>query len=432
MQALDPKLSILQPEIFDSSINNIQYVVHPCKTLPGRLNPVEFEIRGNDFKYIDLSQCKLLVRYKILKKDGAVLVHNADDPDAGDFVATTNLPLVSLFRKIDVHMNQYLINSGCGVDNGYRGYIDVLVNSAPEDVKYKLTAENCYFDNSDDLNEGAINMPNINMDNDGITARYAYTQGSKLCEVFGPLRTDVTGINRLLVPGISLSVKLHQAPDAFRLLSNDDTKGYYLDIKEAYMYVPYVTLMPDVDKALTSALTKSNAIYPMDYSEIKTYQIDKGLYRQNFEDIFLGRIPNHLYVCTVSSKAYNGSLDTNPFDFQHFNCSQIDLQVDGLSFPSDALTMDFKNDKYSRVYEALFSENNRAIIDKGAFKRGYALYSFPLRSHRTPGITVARSKGNLRLSMSFKKALPEAITVIIYAKFDACLQFDCHKSLVKQ
>ena len=76
-------------------------------------------------------------------------------------------------------------------------------------------------------------------------------------------------------------------------------------------------------------------------------------------------------------EAFNGNLDTNPFFFQHFNLSKMDVTCDGHSVYGKPFEPRFGNDQYLRsflsVYQALASQNQvqNCNIDYEDYKGGY-------------------------------------------------------------
>ena len=47
------------------------------------------------------------------------------------------------------------------------------------------------------------------------------------------------------------------------------------------------------------------------------------------EKLFSGQLPTRVVVGLVKNDAFNGHVGRNPFNFQHFNLSEISLYLDG-------------------------------------------------------------------------------------------------------
>ena len=103
-----------------------------------------------------------------------------------------------------------------------------------------------------------------------------------------------------------------------------------------------------------------------------------------------GQVPKRVFIGLVTNGAFNGTLDTNPFFFQHFNLSKMDVTCDGHSVYGKPFEPRFGNDQYFRsVYQALASQNQvqNCNIDYEDYKGGYCFWGYDL----TPDQASSRS-----------------------------------------
>ena len=56
----------------------------------------------------------------------------------------------------------------------------------------------------------------------------------------------------------------------------------------------------------------------------------------------------------VETKAYDGSRDTNPYYFQHFNVNHIAYLLNNRTIPNQLLKPNFKTKNYVDCYSTLF------------------------------------------------------------------------------
>ena len=54
---------------------------------------------------------------------------------------------------------------------------------------------------------------------------------------------------------------------------------------------------------------------------------------QHIDNAFLGEIPKRIAVCMMDDDSYNGNYEKNPFNFQHYNVTQIGISVSGEEVP---------------------------------------------------------------------------------------------------
>ena len=92
---------------------------------------IEFSVPGTSVDYISLGNSKLHIKYVITDEDGDKIKDERDIlgvPTANnDQVAPVNFSMHSIFRQIDLFLNQKLISSDVGVNYPYKALIDPLL-----------------------------------------------------------------------------------------------------------------------------------------------------------------------------------------------------------------------------------------------------------------------------------------------------------------
>ena len=73
--------------------------------------------------YVDKSKSRVRVSIKITKADGTPSLKK-------DKVCLGNLGLHSLFRQVDINLNQRLITASIGSYYPYKAYFDTILNSS--------------------------------------------------------------------------------------------------------------------------------------------------------------------------------------------------------------------------------------------------------------------------------------------------------------
>ena len=150
-----------------------------------------------------------------------------------------------------------------------------------------------------------------------------------------------------------------------------------IKIDTAILRVRNVQLLPAISNELNQTIAHHNAKLPIGRVEVKTFTISSGT-RSKIEDHLLtGQLPKRVFIGLVTNEAFNGTLGTNPFFFQHFNLSKMDVTCDGHSVYGKPFEPRFGNDQYLRsflsVYQALASQNQvqNCNIDYEDYKEGY-------------------------------------------------------------
>ena len=123
----------------------------------------------------------------------------------------------------------------------------------------------------------------------------------------------------------------------------------------------------------------------------------------------------------VSTTAYIGDYNKSLFNFQTYDCNFIALYVDGQSLAAHPLQPNYSTGTYVDCYNTLTAYRKDIIIERREYMEGYCLYILcldPYYSFNT------KSKVQSRLELKFTKALPESVTLIMYATFPEVLCID--------
>ena len=139
------------------------------------------------------------------------------------------------------------------------------------------------------------------------------------------------------------------------------------------------------------------------------------------EKLVSGQLPTRLVVGIVDNAAFNGRRDRNPFNFHHYNLTEIALYLDGhQQHTLKPIQPDFEAGLFVRAYNTLF-----------AFRAVTTLYAFDLTADLGDDDHFNLIKhGNLRLALKFGEALPHTVTVISYAEFDNVIELDRDRNVL--
>lgn len=261
--------------------------------------PIEFLVSASGDEYIDLPHTAIHIIAKI-KLDEKLA--EGVEPN----IAPINNWIHSLFSQVDVYLNQKCITTPSN-NYGYRAYIENLLNYSTAAKKSHLTA--CMWHKDD---AGAFSGNG----NKGHHARKKLSSGEQCVELYSNLHCDIFNINKFMLNGVDLGLKLVQAKNEFHLMGNH--KGH-VEIIDANLFVRKVRINPSILIAHARALSITPSKYPITRVEMKTFTIGTDIQSKSIDNIFLGQIPKRCVLGLVDSSAFNGCLNLNPYDFQHFN-----------------------------------------------------------------------------------------------------------------
>jgi len=415
MECLKSGLDIFLERSIQTSIVNSHTVTY--KPIAPADNPaqLEFNCSGHSDFYIDLNSVRLLLRIKLVKSDGT----NA--------VGCVNNLLHSMFSSVGVSLNGKPVTLH-ETNYHYKAYLEKILNYGSDASGTHLVSNFWFLDSSSELK-----------DNTGYTKRLNYLNEGHTLELYGRLHADLFNSDKLLINGVDMNVKLTRAPEAFYLLAPTDDTKVRIKILDATLFVTQVELKPPLLLAHANVLgMERKAHYPVTHTQVKTFTAGSGSQQLSIDNAFLGPIPERILIVLVKNAAFIGSASTNPFHFHHYDMSSLVLYVNGVQYPSEPLTMDCTSPfGTTRAYETLFSStgihhDDRAhMITLEMFTKGYYILGFDLTPDREADeehISLPR-QGNVRIEARFKKALPEAVTCILYAEFPGHIEIDEARSI---
>lgn len=397
---------------------------------------ITFAIAGNGAQYIDLKNTRLHTKVQIVKADGSPLDITEDS------VAFANLPIHSLWKQVDVTLNQQVIGESTQL-YPLKAYIETVLHSVcgpnyPQ-LKASLYVKDGTpeFDKPNNLEQN--NPDTLEHSNPGLRERSMYTAGGRTADLEAPLRCDIAQQNRLILNSIDLGVKLTPAPYAYTLITPHKTEQYKVRIVDIYLRVLKVDVSPQIILAHNEILQNVPAKYPYFATSMKQFAATKGQYTVSMDDIYQGRVPTKLYVCFVSDETQTGSYNKNPFNLKHYNISSAAFYLNGLSVPDQPQQLDIEHFDIITAYNNLLRTAEKSDISEPFaitpkdFTDGYTILGFNIDSASTQSLEYwTRPKhGHTRLELKFKTPLPETINVILYATFCKTLYIDAVRNVTE-
>ena len=96
----------------------------------------------------------------------------------------------------------------------------------------------------------------------------------------------------------------------------------------------------------------------------KVFTIPTGSLSDFKECIISGQLPKKIVVGCVRNTAYNRVYNENPFNFEHFNLSNIAVHIDGQSDTVPSLDPDFTNSLYLMCFHSMFGGVGKVNTDE--------------------------------------------------------------------
>jgi hypothetical protein len=464
-----PSLALFEKPSVESGIISYKWVQYRPISQISTSNNLQFTISGSSKFYVNLKNTYLQIRGQICSLSTHQPISDRDE------VALENLPLQTLWRQVDISLQQNVINSKVGTNYAYKAYLDVLLNNTTDVMKNQLTSQLFIKDIAQTFDSPI---------NNGYRGRKKNTSKGKEIQLEGPIYIDIGAQERPIINGVEIKFDFWPNKPQFTLASSSEE--YYFRINDAVLNVCMVEVSPAILIGHAAAINESDAIYPYMQSNLKAFSIPEGQYEYTIDNIFQGEVPADVVVGLVSSRAYSGAYDKNPFNFHNYDCGYCGFYVNDTPTPSQpfqplyynspnkgrtrrsaqeppsnrgpdippserppselpgahivpnyaaGLDVDVDNSAYVNSYLSLFGQRyhtgKNIPISMEEYPYGYCLYKFQVSE--VPGeygefVTLPR-RGHTKLTVKFRKALPEPVTLIAYAHFPRTLKIDAARNV---
>jgi len=318
-----------------------------------------------------------------------------------------------LFRQVDLYLNTTLVSTSSN-NYPYRAYFETLLSFPSTVKKDMLTA-----------------LEHI----DGVQLAES-KRGSVSLECLTRIYLDMFSQSKMLIPGVSLHLRLCRNSDDFIFhIPTTGSSNYQIELEEACLYIEHVTPNPSIALEHERRLARETCVYPISRSVVRAYHIPSGLQGQTFNNCFNGILPRRIIVGLVDATDYNGNGKSSPFAFKNFSLSQIYLQVNGRSLPTQPYEPNFTKNSYRRSYLGLLetvlgeSLDDKALgISINDYKTSKALYGFTI-SHANDIAVPQKTNGNINLCIKFSSALTTNVTAIVFAEFENKIEIDSARNV---
>ena len=408
-------LALFDQPIIDSSLLQGKFItIYPSSVLQDN-GPFDFIIPSDGQDFTDLPFTRLEGCIEILNLAGATLT----DTDINAYV---NLLPQSLFKQIEVSVNNTQIADLSTPTYAFKSYIETVL-TYPKDAK-ETTLLLEHFD-KDTLEKENIFTPLNSM---SFKKRNERAKKGKI--YFSMLlHIDFFHSTKLLLPGCEIKLKFIRNSDTFSLLG--DTLQAKIKFHELKLMIRRVTVEPTIASKIEDAINKTPAIYPITQSKIKTFLIPKDVRQERISNIFRGVLPRSIIVGFVTTDAANGTINANPFKFEHFKLNHFQMYINGDPLLTEAFQPDFANSKFFREYRwfmdnlgwAHDKESNGVTMEE--FKTNTFFLPFDLSPDLSNGATLSQLKeGSLDVLVSFNENLAQNVQMIVFATFNELLLID--------
>jgi len=406
----------------------------PISSLSNSTAPINFEINTGSEEYIQFKETELYLRVRIDLQIKGKAKTQLTSEDWKTLSPVNNL-LHSMIKQVTVSVGNSEITSSNNTYS-YTSYVDRLLYEGKNAKETSLASALWYIDSP-----GQMDLPHqgrqawvTNKDPTDLTKGQEF-------ELIDKLALDISNQDRAILGGSKLNITILMNDPKFYLLCAENLKPI-VHILEAVLYVHKSKVNPKVVEAHNFALKNTNAKYPINRKEVKSFNVAQGVLDYHINDVYNIVLPRRVYIFCVSHEAFNGSFKKNPFNFHHYNIREICCYFNGMQYPLKPYQPDFENKKYIREYHGLFEAANQTIgetaisIKRFDYGNGFTIFGFNFAPDLSDGSDVCgyispQTYGNLRIEIKFNNALEETINVLVFSEFDSLIEINQERKGIK-
>jgi hypothetical protein len=254
---------------------------------------------------------------------------------------------------------------------------------------------------------------------------------------YGRLAVDFFTVEKYLIPGVEVRIKLTRADTDFCLFVTEaqvhaDSR-YQVHIESASLFVHKIEVAPEEYARLERSLSTRPAIY--EYPEViaKTFLVPKGHNAMIEEDIFSAAPIRRLVIAMNKIPQFTGTHKTNPLHYQKFGLRRVLLYREGQAVGSTPLVLENNTRAYYNTIKALHAQHSGNGIKLSEFDDHFILV-FVLTADLEARDDTTRPEltgGRLRLHLEFSIPLTETITVLLLGERKSVVYIDKNRKVLK-
>ena len=413
------------PLLDDSVVLSRECTYHPMQSL-NQQGQLTFVIPGEAGLFIDPSTFRLVGKIRVLQLDTTTnkLKAMGDADTDKNKVSISNLIGTTLFQGITCTMNGTNVSFVETTHVHYKSYLQNICTYGSDAAATHLVASGFKMDTAgsfDTLTAG------------GNADRAGWVNKSAVIGFSSWVHCDLLETNHYLPDNMGMTLNFTRNKDYWLLLTAaTDKDKYHIVIDELEIRVKKVQLVARIANDIERRLNAGQRLrYPIVRSQIKILNVAKGSPHFNWPNAIFGQLPFMVCCGMVEQTAYAGDVTKNGVNFQNFTVNDFWYVKNNYDLPAQHYRPDWGSRGYLREYRQMndYLHGGRANagdqITPALFKEGCTLFPMDLTPDSCAGFHRHNiGSGTLSVNANFTTALPNAITVILYACYYDEYQID--------
>jgi hypothetical protein len=388
---------------------------------------LDFQLSGERNVYVDLQNIYLQVDISLYALDhaGDGTSYKLITDAAADPALVINNALHSIFSNCEISLQGEVIGTSNNL-YGHKAYIETELSHPTECKETWFACQGYEYE----VDPGEPADPSF-------VRRRINNVAETWNSFYGRLAVDFLNVDKYLLPGVELRLKLTRAQPEFCVYVTKATlekdARYQVKLNSASLFVHKIEVAGDEYTRLERSLAVRPAIY--EYPEIiaKTYLVPKGHNQMIEEDIFNAAPIRRLVVAMNQIPQITGTLDSNPYHYQKFDLSRVLLYREGQAVGSTPLVLASNTRAYFNTIKALHAQHSGNGIKLEHYDNHFILV-FVLTADLEARDDTTRPEltgGRLRLHLEFSKTLPNTIEVLLLGERKTVVYIDKNRKVLK-
>lgn len=377
-----------------------------------------------------------MIQMNTLRLHGSFSVTKADDSGltADDKVSLVNNAPQTLFRQIELMLNGVCVNDLSTSTYPYKAFIENHYSFDKDIKETTLAACEMYVRDVPSLCDDPDVANNKDAADNGFKVRKSRILNKSKVHFILLIHLDFLQNKKYLIPNVEMKFRFIRNNDSFTVFSKTSNPKIHMHHLE--LRVRKITCDPVAVGGIEKALATTPAKYHVPQAKIKTFLIMNATQSQNISQIYRGKLPRSFHILMVKSKAFDSDKACNPFRFEHFNLSNLNVFINGEPIHSKAITPEWDNESCLEQY--MWHLQNIGLhmnASNGITFEDFKDHSVMFSYDRTPdlcnsSINHGIDTGTIDVSLAFKNPLTQNVTMIFYAVFDECVTIDKDRNVV--
>ena len=385
-----------------------------------RSPPYTFEFTRKANSVIDLRHTLLEVRFNVVNAKGEPVSRDNDNFRPRDLAVVGN-PISSLWKRIETHLNDKLINIESSRNIPHKGIFEDWLDLRNDERAHPQGVRNKYFIGHGPHKNNFYNTYEHSRGklNDGLTMQYV-----------GHVPVDFLRVNNYLAPRTLLTLTFHPHSSDYALM-HAETPGHKIIITDLMLLIRRIYPAAELLPQLPQLGQDTREQYCGRFGTVRDYQMPEGSLRWTQHVIRGdGLLPKFVLVGMVNAEIFGGGVKgsakrQDPCYFHHYDLNHLSLRAGDTHHPAKPYSPRRMGTTSGgmREYYSMFEQTGllHPFVTMKEYTHGATIFPFNLR----PDMSTLHSRvlfppkhGPLTIELGFEKPLAHTVSLVVYLLYD--------------